>query len=548
VTKAWPALLGLLLAAAPGRADDFDQAYAMYKAWIKRPSLHKRTRARERLADTGDLRALKLLAQTYGRPEAPKLQVQYLLAFIAYDNFAGADAVPVYAEWRDRNRKPTDAWLWYLSLIPHQENRGAADLEAIVLGDENVFLRAAALETLRFRIDPGLLALIPKVVAKLPSETKDRAVMAESLAAALAALRDLRAKPEFRGPAEAVIKLMDEPRTLERTKIAMGRQFARLFGVKFVWRNGERWLAELDFAQRGGKQPKRDPRYAGQPTFAGIEGTGDRICYVIDMSDSMLTPLSPAELDKLPRGPITGKAAAVRREKEAKSQAWKRAFRAVKWDKVKNRFDAARELLKTSLVGLDENASFCVIWFGDKAGPLKSTRGLVKATAGNVQKTIRELDSIRPGPKGDNRPHGTLRGKTNLHGGLHRAFKLRGRGIVGPGEYVDLSTWDAGCDTIFVLSDGAASTCDWAENDRKDEWDRAGDPELGGRTNEDSDTLLFDGPYNRAHHLIAEVRRLNLFRKVEIHCVGMGEANMSTLRTIAALGKGEAISLRSGSR
>ena len=42
--------------------------------------------------------------------------------------------------------------------------------------------------------------------------------------------------------------------------------------------------------------------------------------------------------------------------------------------------------------------------------------------------------------------------------------------------------------------------------------------------------------------------RLNLFRKVEIHCVGMGEANMSTLRTIAALGKGEAISLRSGSK
>jgi hypothetical protein len=39
------------------------------------------------------------------------------------------------------------------------------------------------------------------------------------------------------------------------------------------------------------------------------------------------------------------------------------------------------------------------------------------------------------------------------------------------------------------------------------------------------------------------VTRLNLFRKVEIHCVGMGDAQMSILETIASLGKGQALDL-----
>ena len=40
---------------------------------------------------------------------------------------------------------------------------------------------------------------------------------------------------------------------------------------------------------------------------------------MIDLSDSMLEPLTPGEMAKLPKGPITG---AAQRAKEAKNDEW----------------------------------------------------------------------------------------------------------------------------------------------------------------------------------------------------------------------------------
>jgi len=531
-----------LLLAPPAAAQDFDAAYKEYREGVKRPSLNKRTRARERLARTGDPRALDALIKDYARPEDPKDQVRYLIAFIAAEQFWEPPFFAKFDEWCEKNDKPADAWLWYQALRNRLQGGDPAHLMDLARGNRSVFLRSAAVEALRFAGDEqDLLPFIAEMERKLPAGGLDRAVLLESLTALLCSRRELVKAPEFREPAEALMRRMDEPATLDRTRIAMGRQFAKLFKTRFVWRDGPRWQQELDFVVRGGKQPAGE-RYA--PTFAGIEATGDRICYVIDLSDSMLEPMTPRELEKLPRGPTTGFAAAQRR-KEAKSERWKRAFEQVKWDNVKNRFDAAREMLKASLVMLEEDQYFCIICFGSGADVLKSTRGLQKATLDKIQAAMRELDGIRPGPKADNRPHGTLMGNTNMHGGLHRAFKLRGGGMVGPAEYVNGSTFDDGCDTIFLLSDGAPTWDDWPASDRADPDDQAGDPELGGRQ-ADSDTLNFPGPYARTHHLISDVTRLNLFRKVEIHCVGMGGAQMNTLRTLAALGRGEAVDLTAG--
>jgi len=533
----------LLLLAPLLAADDFDRGYAQYKKYIRRPTLRKRTIGRERLAETEDVRALKILAASYPKAEKPRDQVQTLIVSLCADYFAGPEHLPVFREWRANQATARHAYLWYQSLKSELESEGSKPLVAIVKSDRDVFLRAAALEVLRWNEDPALLTLLPEIAGKLPSDAIQRAVMLESCTAALATFRKKKKEPEVLAAAEAVIKRMDEAATLPRTRIVMARYLGIFFGVKYAWRDGKRWLAEIEFIRRGGKQAK-DDNYAKRPTFAGIEATGDRICYVIDFSDSMLTPLTPPELKRLPRGPVTGRAAAERKKKEAKSDKWKRAFRAVKWDKVKNRFDAARELLKVSLLGLEENQSFVVIWFGDKADVLKTTRGLRKASAGNIQKTIAELDSFRPGPKADNRPHGTLKGATNLHGGLYRAFRLRGKGIVGPGEYVNPVTFKSGCDTIFVLSDGAPTWDDWSGQDKRDVEDNVGDPESGHRSaNQDATTLNFPGPFSRAIWVATDVRRMNLFRKVEIHCVGMGEASMSLLESLAGAGKGEAINL-----
>ncbi len=528
-----------LVLVVPVAGEDFDKAFKAYQVWVKRPSLCKRTEGRERLAQTGDPRALKALIQDYGKPEEPKDQVRYLIATMASEGFYEEQFFPSFDEWRATNDKAADAWLWYQALRNRVAASGAEAM-AVAKSDRNVFLRAAAIEALKFENDQDLFPFLREMAAKLPSDAFPRAVLLESLTALLCSrLEQVKTQP-FADAAADILARMDEPATLERTRLAMGRQLAKLFKTRYVWRDGARWRQELEFLARGGKQAA-DDRYAKPPTFAGIEATGDRICYVIDLSDSMLEPLTPLEVEKLPKGPVTGRP----QQKAAESDRWKQALEAVKWDKVKNKFDAAREMLKMSLLMLDEKKSFCVICFGDGAGPLKGTKGIQKATLENIQGVIKVLDGIRPGPKKDGRPHGTLLGMTNMHGGLHRAYKVKSGTLVGPGEYVNPSTFDDGCDTIFLLSDGAPTCDDWPAQDSKDPGDRAGDPETGAKQ-ADSPTLNFQGPYRNAHYVISDVERLNLFRKVEIHCVGMGGAEMGVLQTLAAIGKGVALDLTGG--
>ena len=66
----------------------------------------------------------------------------------------------------------------------------------------------------------------------------------------------------------------------------------------------------------------------------------------------------------------------------------------------------------------------------------------------------------------------------------------------------------------------------------------SGDPE-SGRQGKKAATLNFYGPYTFPRHLLRDLVRLNMFRRVEIHCVGIGEANASLLKGMAQIGGGE---------
>ena len=209
------------------------------------------------------------------------------------------------------------------------------------------------------------------------------------------------------------------------------------------------------------------------------------------------------------------------------------------WKKIKTRFDAAREFLKLSLRTLTPDKSFCVIFFGSQAELMKTTPGLMPATKANIDKCIRELDRIKGGPGSKDRPDGLLRGNTNLHGGMHRAFKVRNRGLSKNREYVDPDTFIQGADTIFLLSDGKPTWDDWPIVDKRDPYDNTGDPESNVR-HPDQPNLKFPGPYGYFYTpwLVDDIRRLNLFRKCEIHCVGIGEADSGLISEIARIGMG----------
>ena len=111
---------------------------------------------------------------------------------------------------------------------------------------------------------------------------------------------------------------------------------------------------------------------------------GERICYVVDMSDSMLKEIAPSAR---PEGPITGPKQKKKRELLDEGD--------LPWHKIKTRWDLAREQLRVSLLRLTPDKHFSVVWFGDSADTLDATKGLVKATKANVDRAIAELDSIK---------------------------------------------------------------------------------------------------------------------------------------------------------
>jgi hypothetical protein len=253
------------------------------------------------------------------------------------------------------------------------------------------------------------------------------------------------------------------------------------------------------------------------------------MCYVVDLSDSMCKEISPS---MRPAGPKTGPRKKIKGVLPDESD--------LPWHLIRTRFDLAREQLKISLERLTPDKYFSIIWFGDGSGTLESCPGMIKATKPNIDRVIAELMAIVPGkPDPKKAPDGVLKGKTNMHSGLKRAFGLSSTGFVEESAYVDPATLTQGCDTIFLLSDGEPSWDDFHKLDKDyGEGNVVLDSEYGASAPR-TPQIVYWGPYNRADWLVEDVVRMNSFRRIRIHCVGIGEASMSLLKQLAAIGHGE---------
>ena len=544
----------------PVEKSTYEEALAKYVAWIERPTLYKRTIARVGLAETHDLRALDILMKSYKKAEDPKERFGSLIASIAVAGCFNADTLPIYARWRLADRKPTDAWLWYRSL---QLNSRAGDLDTVMKAIEtsgNVWLKGAAIQALapaspfdmgkfspekqtalyeghanatNWLADPKLLTLFPSLLPAKSVTGADREVLVRSCAELFLQLKPHRNKPEFDAAAEALIAQLDGDLP-EGSKRVVARTLAAAFDKKGTLSlSAADWRRALLMKDWGKKQPKEDPRYApgGHASFGGLAASGARIVYVVDSSDSMLAKVSNKERLK---GSVTGND-----EKRDKNEP------EIPWDKIETRFDLARELMLASIRKLDEKQRFAVILFGDQTQLLATTQSLIVANKKNYEKVEKELNSIQAGSATNLRPLGTLLGKTNLHGGLDRAFRITSKGLDAKGSSVDGDLVEDGCDLIFVFSDGDPTWDDYFGKDARDPEDQVGDPESRVPL-APTPTLEFPGPFIWRPHLLEDLRRMNLFRGVEIHCIGTGEVTMDLLEGIAAAGLGNAKQIASG--
>ncbi|QDU83907.1 hypothetical protein Pla163_10080 [Planctomycetes bacterium Pla163] len=518
---------------ATQEVDEFAKAKARYEEYLRRLPLLMHTRGREALAATRDMRALEILAQSYASPVAPKEQVRYLIAAICFRAFKGHDHVDRWIQWRLDNDADRDAYLWYRSLLLEIRDRGPESaLEVLDDPKRSIVLRATALRALADSRAPVATERIPVLCAEMPKKGEEQALFIGAMGRALLSQKGALGNDDFDRAAMAYAQLLDPENKLEEiAALTIARYLGDTLGVDQLYLESGPWLQKIkakSAAAELGGGASASHTVTG-PSFFGLEATGKRVVYVIDMSNSMCKPIDVAIK---PRGPVTGG------KEKKKKKGDLPTVDDIPWNKVNNRFDLAREHLKISLQRLDKEKEFAVIWFGTEAHLMESTPGMTKASKGAVTKVVKELDSIFPGPATTDAPDGELRGATNLHGGIRRAFQVRSRGIAENEEYIDTKALLEGADTIFVLSDGDPTWDDWDMHDKNYGEDNVVHDVESKVAAPDTERLHYHGPYVMRTNLLDDIERLTLFRDVEIHCIGIGEADMRLLEDIARIGLG----------
>jgi hypothetical protein len=508
----------------------FDEAIARYRTCKARLAFVHHTEGRQRLAETRTETAFALLADDYVTSRTFPEYTRYTIATLFARNFDNKDFVDQLTQLRVTNQKPVDTWLWINALRIEADRVGDADSLAIARDGKSVLQRAAAIAAVGLSRGGNIKSVIVPTCATFPKKESERMALLGAMSGALWDNKSRVNTAEYRDALTAYIGLLGDDVALTHTaKLQVARHLQWILKGPGLWMNPEPWL---ELMQRGDVKTSNNGQTVVAQRFFGVESSGERVCFVVDMSDSMCIEISP---DSKPKrtGPVTGQQA-PKKKRELLDE------NDLPWDRIKSRWDLAREQLRISLLRMPAEKFYSIVWFGTESGALESCRGMTKATRMNVDRTLAELDSIKQGkPEPGIAPDGRLRGRTNMHSGLRRAFGLAGRGFVEANAYVDPEALTEGCDTIFLLSDGAPSWDDFAQIDKDyGEGKVVLDTEYGvaaART----PRLEYHGPYDQEDWLIEDVRRMNVFRRIQMHCVGLGEANVALLRKLADVGHGE---------
>ncbi len=523
------------MALAPCSAQNppgFDDALARYKECRVRLPFRYQTDGRDRLAQTRCEVALALLTDDYGKTKSYPEYARYTLATLFGRHFDRKEFVDALVLARSSNQRPVDTWLWVKTLRIQADRVGDTDVIAIARESKNMLQRAAAITAIGDSRGGNLKAVVVPNCVDFPKKESDRMLLLGAMSGAFYENRSRVNDSEYRDALTVYIGLLGDDVGLSHTaKVQIARHLQWILKGPAMFVNPEPWL---ELMKRGDVKAPVVTHTVVAPRFFGVETDGERLCYVIDMSDSMCIDIAPSS--KPSTAVVTGPRVKKKRELMDETD--------LPWEKIKTRWDLAREQLRISLLRMTPDKYFSIVWFGTESGTLDSCKGMVKATKANIDKVVAELDSIKADYKLNPEeqavsPDGRLRGKTNLHSGLRRAYGLAGRGFVEQVGYVDSEALTEGCDTIFLLSDGAPS---WDDFNIVDKDYGEGQVVVDTEYNKPaarSPQLHYHGPYDQDDWLLEDLKRMNAFRRIRVHCIGLGEANMGLLGRIAEVGRGE---------
>ena len=537
------ALLIALGATAPAPAQDtpgYAEALERYKEVIDRLPFRYHLEGREKLAGTRDAAALTQLEKDYAGSKAYPEHTRYTVAHLIGQHYKDEEWFPRFEQMRKKHNKPIDTWLWVFTLRNEIDKSGDDKAIEIAQTAKKAHQRAAAIMALGMSSRGELKRAIVSNCIEFPRKDADRMLLVGAMTGALWRNKGRVNDEEYREALKAYIGLLDKKVKLPQiAKVQMARHLQEILNGPAKFTDPEPWLNLLE---RGDVKKPKDYGTSAKPRVVGIETEGERFCYVLDMSDSMLKEIAPSAR---PKGPITGPKKA---KKKKKSMVLDESD--LPWHTIRTRWDLAREQLRISLSRLGKDKYFSIVWFGTDAGTLDSTKGMVKATKGNIKKAMAELDAIEAQFK-DGRDR--LRGETSLHFGLSVAYALGKKGQESEPTYVAPKALTEGCDTIFLLSDGIPNWDGFDINDVDYGDGRVMKDLEGGVEANRTPRLNYHGPYANFPNftggrpspsqidcwLLRDVKRLNAFRRIRLHCVGLGEANEALLSALAHIGNGD---------
>ncbi|MCB9934937.1 MAG: hypothetical protein H6840_04510 [Planctomycetes bacterium] len=399
----------------------------------------------------------------------------------------------------------------------------AADktIRAALADPKNPYIKCAALEAVRQAKAGRFLDDVVNILLEENQEwAKKWLIVPINTLACLEDIVDTSNKEAKIKVVEAVIVWEERKWCLdERVRFFGGKMLAEVtgeaadMGSTFYWKWWVAQMKAVGAVDNSSKPEGKRSKTAAVPPVFDTAPVGKRFVFVIDVSDSMKLPLkiSLEEIEKRKKesGPVSGRRKGEKAPDEGEEEKDPDAdnpLRQLPWKEIHTKIELAREELSRAIKTFVGDREFAIITYSTEVELI--TNGWVKATPSNCAKWSDEAKELEPVAL------------TNIHGGLMRALRLSAKGDDAAEPAVDPDCVLTGADSIVFLTDGWASWDDQSQGKTKDK-----------RNNVDNS--VGDGPFIYGEDIWPDIVRHNLFRKVIINTVGIGNHDQDLLRNLA---------------
>lgn len=381
---------------------------------------------------------------------------------------------------------------------------------------KDTFTKSAAIEAIRFANRKDLASIVARTLSPEKGDKVDTKKWKDD---AMLPISCYIAAEDLHNDDNTIELMRAIVTSLENNLSERGRWYgiqccAKLTGyqpiddIKF-WRY---WVETNGQKDGEKKEPTVSRTNAQPPTFFELEPAGKRLVYVIDISESMENPwkappelIDPAEKDK---DPVTGK----QKPKETRKDEDGNEIKRPEYKLIETKIELAKAELIYSIQQLDSSYYFNVVLYNKEHSFLfEDESEFYKADKSNRNRFIEAVKELEPVSV------------TNIHGALLRAFRTTEDGYLeeddgDPGLNED--ALEKGADTIFFLTDGWPT---WSDDST--EWSKSSNSG--------------EGAFVNGEMITADIWRTNVFRRVVIHTVGIGNHDKDLLKDLSGQNHGK---------